>query len=246
MSAMTKSRKVVVAIIGIVILLVVGGVAFYLRDDAPAPVSLDGVTGGTGSADSGSNATDEDASIDGAWVVDTETGEFDWDTATGTFAGFRVQEELSNIGSTTAVGRTGEVSGGLTIEGTSVTKAEFSVDMGSLQTNNNMRDSRVRQALDVSKFPEATLSLREPIELPADAATGGKVKVTAKASLTLHGVTKDVDIAVEAQYADGRIVIIGSTEIVFSDFEVEVPSSPVVLSVQDHGIMEFQALMQRG
>lgn len=248
---MSKTSKVVVAVVAVVSVVVAGGVWWFLRDDAPAPVSLDNATGAIQSGGADQNGSDAqasggDAAIDGAWVVDNETGEFDWDTATGSFAGFRVEEELANIGSTTAVGRTGEVSGGLMINGSAVTKADFSVDMASLRTNNNMRDSRVRSALDTSSFPEAKLSLREPIELPSNASSGEKIDVTARASLTLRGVTRDVDLAIEAQYVDGRIVIVGSTDIVFSDFDVEVPPSPVVLSVQDHGIMEFQALMQRG
>ena len=250
---MSKVSKSVIAIVAVAAVLVAGGVWWFLRDDAPAPVSLDAATGkagqntanGTsGSVDDGSDP-DGIAKVDGTWEIDSETGDFDWDTATGTFAGFRVEEELANIGSTTAVGRTGEVSGELTIANGSVTNADFSVDLASLQTNNNMRDSRVRSALDTARFPDAKLTLVEPIRLPEDAADGRKVEVTADGRLSLHGVTKDVDLAIEAQYVEGRIVIVGSTEIVFSDFDVEVPSSPVVLSVKDHGVMEFQALMQR-
>lgn len=240
---MSKMLNIVVAVVGVTAVVIVAGVWWFLRDDAPAPVSLDGVVG---QIDSGSVDPDAPTVVEGNWVIDTETGDFDWDSATGTFAGFRVEEELANIGSATAVGRTGEVSGGLSIDGSSVTRADFTVDMASLRTNNNMRDTRVRRALDTTRFPRAELSLTEPIPLPTDATSGEKIDVSAQASLTLHGVTKEVELAIEARYADGRIVIVGSTEIVFSDFDVEVPSSPVVLSVQDHGIMEFQALMQRG
>lgn len=253
--SMSKTSKVAIAVVGVLVVVVAGGLYWFLRDDAPAPVSLDAATGavapdGDGAAGS-ANGTGADgdeadeAAVQGSWVVDTETGEFDWETATGTFAGFRVEEELANIGSSTAVGRTGEVSGGLTIDGSRVTKADFAVGMASLRTNNNMRDSRVRQALNTTRFPEARLSLAEPIELPGGAASGEKIEVTAKARLSLHGVTRDVDVSIEAQYVEDRIVIVGSTELVFSDFDIEVPSSPVVLSVQDHGIMEFQALMER-
>ena len=34
------------------------------------------------------------SAIEGTWTVDTETGAFDFESATGTFAGFRVQEAL--------------------------------------------------------------------------------------------------------------------------------------------------------
>ena len=49
-------------------------------------------------------------------MVDDEIGEFDFETASGSFAGFRVDEELT-IGEVVAVGRTGGVSGTVTIEG---------------------------------------------------------------------------------------------------------------------------------
>src|ERR687898_3355555 len=90
-----------------------GGVWWFLKDDAPAEVSLDAAVESVADADSGSgSAVDGSATatvdgIDGSWVVDTETGEFDFESATGTFAGFRIQEELAAIGSTTAVGRGG-------------------------------------------------------------------------------------------------------------------------------------------
>jgi len=45
------------------------------------------------------------------WAVDTTVGEFSYEDSTGTFVGFRVDEELSGLGSTTAVGRTPDVSG---------------------------------------------------------------------------------------------------------------------------------------
>ena len=67
--------------------------------------------------------------IAGAWAVDTSVGEFSFEDSTGTFVGYRVNEELSGIGSTTAVGRTPEVSGTMTIDGTTLTAANIEADM---------------------------------------------------------------------------------------------------------------------
>jgi hypothetical protein len=39
--------------------------------------------------------------------------------------------------------------------------------------------------------------------------------------------------------------VVGSTEIVFSDFDVEVPSAPVVVSADDRGVLELQLLFVR-
>lgn len=58
-------------------------------------------------ADTGTDA----AAVEGTWSVDTSIGEFSYDDSTGTFVGVRVDVELTGIGSTTAVGRTPDVSG---------------------------------------------------------------------------------------------------------------------------------------
>ena len=38
----------------------------------------------------------------------------------------------------------------------------------------------------------------------------------------------------------------GSIEIVFADYDMDPPSAFIVLEVDDHGIMEFQLVFERG
>lgn len=250
------STRVKVLIGAVVAVLLLGGLGiwWFLKDDAPEEVSLESAIESvetTVAPDDGTAATLPDTSegaeegVSGTWTVDTETGEFDFESATGTFAGFRIQEELSAIGSTTAVGRTGEVAGSITIEDTTLTEASFEVDLTTITTNESRRDDRVQSALATDEFPTGTFTLTAPVELGADAASGDPVSVTAAGELTLHGVTVPVEIAIEAQLVDDTVVVVGSVDIVFSDFDVEVPSSPVVVSVEDHGIVEMQLLLTR-
>jgi polyisoprenoid-binding protein YceI len=234
---MRTRTKVVLAIAAVGVLGAGGAIWWFLRDDAPPRVSLGAATQSV----TGQTVTRE--GIAGDWAVDTETGTFDFESATGTFAGFRIEERLTGIGSTTAVGRTGEVSGKITIEGTKVTAASFEVDTASITTNDRRRDDNVQDALSVSRFPKATFALTDPLELGTEAATGKPIAVDAKGTLTIKGVTKNVTIAIEAQLVNGTVVVVGSTDIVFSDYGVEVPKSQVVLSVDNHGIMEFQLLL---
>ena len=72
------------------------------------------------------------------------------------------------------------------------------------------------------------------------------MSVTATGDLTIHGVTKSVEIPLEAQLVDGTVVLVGSTEVTFSDYGVEVPSAPVVVSVSDTGTLELQLLLTKG
>jgi polyisoprenoid-binding protein YceI len=180
------------------------------------------------------------AGVSGTWSVDTSIGEFDYEGSTGTFVGFRVDEQLSSIGSTTAVGRTPEVTGSLEIDGTTVTGVTIEADMTAITTNESRRDDKVQAALDTDEFPTATFVLTDPIDLGAAAAGGEPVSTSATGELTIHGVTTTVTIPIEAQLVDDNIVVVGSLAIVFADYGVSVPSAPIVVSAEDHGVVEFQ------
>jgi polyisoprenoid-binding protein YceI len=245
---MTTRLKVLIGVVTAIVLVAAAGVWWFLRDDAPAEVSLAAAVESVAGADSGGDATASGSAadgIEGSWVVDTETGEFDYETATGTFAGFRIEEELASIGSATAVGRTGDVTGSITIEGTTLTAASFEVDMTTITTNESGRDDRVQEALETADNPTGRFTLTDPVELGDGAASGEPVAVTAVGDLTIHGVTRQVAIPLEAQLVDDTVVVTGSLDITFSDFAVDVPDSQVVVSVEDHGVMEVQLLLAR-
>jgi polyisoprenoid-binding protein YceI len=183
--------------------------------------------------------------IDGNWAVDDTVGEFSFEDSTGTFVGFRVDEELSSIGSTTAVGRTPAVTGTMAIAGTSVTAADIEADMTQLTTNNSRRDGPARGALGTRQFPTATFKLTAPIELGDAAATGAKTSVTATGDLTIKGVTKSVQFPLEAQLTGDTVVVVGSLDVAFSDFGITAPRAPIVVSVDDHGQIELQLFFTR-
>jgi polyisoprenoid-binding protein YceI len=242
---MSKTWKIALAVVVVLVAVVAGGLWWFLRDDAPSEVSLESAVEQVSTTTVAGGAAPEVTSIDGTWTVDTTTGEFDFETATGTFAGFRIQEELSSIGSTTAVGRTGDVTGSITIAGDSLTAAEFEVDVSTITTNESRRDDRVQSALDTGQFPTATFTLTEPVSLGADPASGEQISVTAIGEFTLHGVTRQVEVPIQAQLVDSTVVVVGSFDITFSDYDVEVPSAPIVLSVSDTGTIEMQLLLTK-
>ncbi|MEX1093683.1 MAG: YceI family protein [Acidimicrobiia bacterium] len=63
--------------------------------------------------------------------------------------------------------------------------------------------------------------------------------------LTINGVTNPVEITLEAQLINSMILVTGTTDISFADYEVEAPTAPVVLSVEDHGTVEVQLWLAR-
>jgi polyisoprenoid-binding protein YceI len=238
--------------------VIVAGVAFaliyFFGGAEPAEVDLDSTvnavtatTAGDPSAapTSGTPTSSVVADVSGDWSVDTTTGTFSFGNATATFAGFRVEEELARIGASTAVGRTPEVSGTVTIDGTTITSAEIAVDLTAIVSDESRRESAIRDALNTSQNPTATFVLAEPIdfgELPAEGVT---VFATASGDLTINGVTRTVEIPLEAQVAGESILIVGSTSVIFADYEIDTPSTPIVLSVADEGTIELQLWLVR-
>ena len=205
-----------------------------------APASSAAASGGSPVA---STATSGGA-IDGTWNVDTSIGSFS--DFTGSFVGYRVQEELGGVGANTAVGRTPDVTGSLTIAGTTVTAGTITADLTTLVSDDRRRDGQLsRQGIQTSTYPTATFTLSSPIELGSVPADGQEITVTAKGQLTLHGQTKDVELPLKARLQNGVIAAAGSLPIVFADYGIQKPTSFAVLSIADEGTMELQLFFSR-
>ena len=157
-----------------------------------------------------------------------------------------MEEELAGVGATTAVGRTPDVTGGITIAGNEVTAGSFEVDMTTLKSDKDMRDNAIRsRGLETTAFPTATFELTQPVEVPEGIESGDSVAFTATGDLTLHGVTKEVTLDFDAESRDGTIAIVGSAPIVLADYDMEPPTSAIALSVSDHGTLEFQLFLTK-
>ena len=162
------------------------------------------------------------------------------------FAGYRVVEVLAgNIDESTAVGRTARVTGSIELRGTALVAAALEVDMATLRTDDSHRDSHARKSLETNQFPLAVFTLTEPVELPPDIFEGGRFAGSAVGNLTIKGVTNRAVFDLEAQLVGDTIVVVGSSEVLFADYGVTAPTSRSVISVEDHGVMEFQLFLKR-
>lgn len=180
--------------------------------------------------------------IERHWNVNITIGSFS--DFTGSFVGYRVQEELAGIGGNIAVGRTPDVSGSMTTIGLTLTKATFTANLQALKSDESQRDNRLRtQSLETDRFPTATFVLTKPITLPNDAVPGRISTVTASGDLTLHGETHPIQIQLRGRLQGEVLVVIGSLEITFADFGIAKPESFKVLSVADHGTLEVQLFL---
>lgn len=58
--------------------------------------------------------------------------------------------------------------------------------------------------------------------------------------LTIQGVTNTVEVPLDVAIVDDVAVVTGTFDVTFSDYDVRTPSGPIVLSVEDTGIVELQ------
>ena len=236
---MLRRHRFFFAAVAAVVVLGMAGLGTYIYffgGSAPGSASIDQAANVIASSDPSARASL--TTIDGTWNVDKTIGSFS--DYSSTWAGFRVQEVLSNIGNNTAIGRTPNVSGTLALNGQTLSAAHVEVDLTSLASEQPMRDPAVQRTLQTSTYPNATFDLTSPISLAQAPAEGITYNVTASGNLTVHGVTKAVTATIQAQLKDGVIVIVGSMPFTFSDFGMSAPHAPVVLSVADNGTIEFQ------
>lgn len=223
-------RKLVIALTALVVLagIVWGGTAIYAKvrnDRAPEALSLSTPSAG---------ATGQEAP-----VVEDLAGT--WTVADGSQAGYRVDEVL-NGQDVTVVGRTSDVEGSVTIDGTDLTAADVTVSMTTITTDSGSRDGQFLDILKTDEHPTATFALTEPVDIAAVA--DGVASVQATGDLTVAGVTQEVVVDLDAQTTAAGVEVSGSIPVAFPDYDVSAPDLGFV-KVEDAGTVEMLLTLAR-
>lgn len=161
-----------------------------------------------------------------------------WTIVEGSEVGYRVAEVLFGI-DTEGVGRTESVTGSIALDGTSIVSAEFSVDVASMRSDDGRRDGQFRgRIMETNEFPTASFALTQPVDLGVSATEGATVATTISGELTMHGVTNSVSFDISAKVEGGRLGVIGSIPVVFTDYDIVDPSISGI-KVEPEGLIEF-------
>jgi len=153
--------------------------------------------------------------------------------ATGSFAGYRVNETLIGVGLNAAVGRTSAVKGVAAVAGGRIVAARFEIETGTLRSDEARRDETMRfRGLETDRYPKAGFVLTVPAALAP--------RFSARGRLTLHGRARPVTVRLQSRRDGAGVDLAGSTLIEFSDYGMEPPSVAGVASVRDHGKLEVR------
>ena len=256
---MPRSRPLIIVAV-LIAAVAIGGFVVYdqvLRGDSAAALSLP-TAAPTSSASSATSAPSTAASSDPATSAapaasSDGTVAGTWNVTTGSLAGYRVREQLASLSAESdAVGRTDQVTGSITLatsgSTTTLTAATITVDTTSIASDESRRDNRMRdEGLQTDTYPTASFTLTQPVEVPAAALAGTASDLTLTGDLTLHGVTKSVQIPAKAQLVDGTVQVQGSLSFPLSDYSIVAPNiGGFIVSIADNGTLEFLVNFSKG
>jgi polyisoprenoid-binding protein YceI len=240
----TRPRHWLRWLIGAIAALVVLGAAgpfvyiHFFNGSTPSALSLS-PTGGSTSASSSAGGTATANTAASGSAAGT------WSVGSGSVVGYRVGEVLLGQ-SATAVGRSTSVTGHLTIAGTTVTAAAFTVPTDTIHSDKSQRDAQFDgRIMNVAQYPTAAFTLTSPIELAPLPADGVIKTYTAHGNLTLHGTTRAVTFTLTAERKDAHIEVAGQIPVLFSDYNIQNPSFSGFVTTQDHGLLEFLLVLSK-
>ncbi|GAA1810467.1 MULTISPECIES: YceI family protein [Brevibacterium] len=222
----------IIALIAIAVLVagaLVGTKLYTSSQNTAAPTEFanEDIASGSGGADGAAG------SIAGQWTI----GE-------GSEAGYRVDEVL-NGEDVTVVGRTPDVTGDITIDGSELTAGTVSVDLRTVTTDSSRRDNYFSgQAIDTNANPEATFTATGPVDLTA-LSDSGSAEIDIPGTLEINGQTQEATAQTTATRADTGLSVVGAIDVTWQDYGVEPPNLGFV-SVEDAGVVEFSLALTQG
>ena len=215
----------------VIVAAVVGTRMYASSQNASAPEEFlsDDIAEATEPADSASAAAGE---IAGQWSI-----------GDGSEAGYRVDEVL-NGEDVTVVGRTGDVTGDVTISGTELTEGAVAVDLTTVTTDNSRRDDYfTSRAIDTSTYPEATFTVAEAVDLSA-LADSGTAEIEIPGTLEINGQSRETTATSTVSRTDSGLTVAGAIDVTWQDHGVTPPNLGFV-SVEDAGVVEFSLALTR-
>lgn len=210
-SAAKRKRTILIVVVSIilVILLAIAFVPLVLGGLFSNGVKTEGIDE--------SRLKAAETEVDGEWSVTTRPG------PNNSSAGFTFFEVLPGQEKITSASTDG-VSGEVTIEAGTLHAGEITVDMTTLTSDSDVRDSSVRnKILHTDEFPQASFRVTAPADLsqlPED-GTLGQVELTGE--MTIHGQTNTLTHTFDVARSGSSLLVAGDVPIDRLDYGVESP-----------------------
>jgi polyisoprenoid-binding protein YceI len=237
---MGRTGKLVIAGVVVLVLALGGGYLLFAArtSDSPPPAALGPAPSTTAGQASGTTQAEGAATPDGTWQVSDDGS---------SYVGYRVREQLAFLNSPNeAVGRSTAVTGTMQVAGDQVQAVRIEADLTQLTSDETRRDNAIRdRGLESARYPTATLELAEPIRLATAPVQGQEVRGQGRGRLTVHGVTREVDLDLQGRWTGETIQVVGQLPVKMSDYQIEPPRFGPVVSIEDSLAVDFNLVFER-
>ena len=238
---MGRTGKLVIAGVVVLVLALGGGYLLFASrtSDSPPPAALDPAPATTAGQATGTTTQAEGAATaDGTWRVSDDGS---------SYVGYRVREQLAFLDSPNdAVGRSSAVTGTMEVAGDTVEDVRIEADLTRLTSDESRRDNAIRQrGLESDQYPTAPLELVEPIRLASTPVEGEEVRGQGRGRLTVHGVTREVDLSVTGRWSGSTIQVVGQLPVRMTDFQIQPPRFGPVVSIEDSLTVDLSLVFER-
>ena len=236
------SRTGRLVIVGVVVLVLALGGGYLLfasrTSDSPPPAALDPVPTTTAGQATEDTQAEGAATPDGTWQVSDDGS---------SYVGYRVTEKLASLSSPNeAVGRTTAVTGTMEVAGDTVESVKIEADLTQLISDESRRDNAIRmRGLESERYPTATLELAEPLQLATTPVQDQEVRGEGKGRLTVHGVTREVDLDLQGVWSGSTIQVAGQLPVKMTDYQIEPPRFGPVVSIEDGLAVDLKLVFER-
>lgn len=174
-----------------------------------------------------------------------------WSVTGGSFAGYRVREQLAQLTAPSdAVGRTSAVTGGLTLaldaDGSgSVSNIKVQADLSQLQSDSQRRDGFISgNYLETDRYPTATFSASDPVAVERAVIDGAEGTIKVSGQWSIHGQTKAAAIDLKVRRNGDKVEAVGSYGFQWGDFGVSRPQTQSA-TVKGDPVIEFSLVLRR-
>jgi polyisoprenoid-binding protein YceI len=138
---------------------------------------------------------------------------------------------------------TGEIQFDLASPSTA-TVGTITINARTLTTDDNRRNGQIQNRILESSSDEFQYITFEPTSitgLPETVAVGDTFNIQMTGNLTIRGMTleKTFDVAVTVA-SEGQLTGLGTTTITHQEYELSIPSVPIVASVEDEVRLEIE------
>jgi polyisoprenoid-binding protein YceI len=237
---MSRTGRLVVAGVVLLVLALGGGYLLFTArtSDSPPPAALDPAPSTTTGEATATTTAGAAATADGTWRVSDDGS---------SYVGYRVKEQLAFLDSPNeAVGRSTAVTGTMTVAGDTVEQVKIEADLTRLTSDETRRDNAIRQrGLETERFPTAALELAEPIKLASAPTRDQEVRGTGRGRLTVHGVTREVELDLRGRWSGSTIQVVGQLPVKMSDFQIQPPRFGPVVSIEDSLAVDINLVFER-